>query len=114
MTKIHCYLRARRKEWCLTQQELAGLVGTYREKVRDVECGRVLPTSHELLAYAFVFGRATSEIFPAYAEAVQDAVMASAYRLSQNLEGDESPKGRRKNELIQDMLARVTSYVEHV
>jgi len=82
--------------------------------VRDVECGRVPPTANELVAYSFIFGRNPAEVFPAYAEAVQDAVMAAAYQLSKNLESDESPKGPRKGELIQDMLARVTNYVDHV
>jgi hypothetical protein len=75
-----------------------------------VERGVVPPNATELLAYGFVFGCTPQSLFPAYAEEIEDAVMARAYPLSQRLEGDGSPNGRRKSELLQNMLARVTTH----
>ena len=114
MPKVHCYLQTRRKEWCLTQKELGNLTGSDREKIREIEHGRTRPTAHELIAFAFIFNQATPETFPSYAESVQDAVMAAASKLSDRIENDDSSKGRRKRELIRDMLARVTSCIDYV
>ena len=114
MPKIQCYVLTRRKEWCLTQDELAKLVGSYREKIRAIENGTTRPTADELMAFAFIFSHTAPDLFPAYADSVQDEVMAAAAQLSKKFERDKTQKGRRKTRLLQDMLARVTSHVEYV
>jgi transcriptional regulator with XRE-family HTH domain len=111
MPKVPCYLRTRRKEWCLTQKEIAGLLGSYRARISKIELGLAVPSSFELLAYAFIFGCTPESLFPEYADDIQDAVMAGASRLSVRLEHDDSPEARRKSELLQNMLDRVTSYI---
>lgn len=109
-SKVLCYLRTLRREWNLSQKELAGLVpGCCRGRISDVEREKIPPKASELLAYAFIFNRTPESIFPGYTEEIEDAVMGRAYRLTQRLEDDDSPKARRKNELLQDMLDRVTS-----
>jgi transcriptional regulator with XRE-family HTH domain len=114
MSKVPCYLRTRRKEWSLTQKELARFTGSHRGRISKVERGKRPPSGLEILAYSFMFDCKPQDIFPAHAEEVQDAVMAAASRLSERVEDDESAKGRRKNDLIQGMLARVTSYLDYV
>ena len=114
MLKVPCYLRTRRMEWCLSQKEVASLLGSHRGRVSKVERGLAQPEASELFAYAFVFGCTPESLFPAYADEIQDAVMAGAYRLSQRLEGNESPKARRKSELLQTMLNRVTSHIPNL
>jgi transcriptional regulator with XRE-family HTH domain len=114
MSKVPCYLRTRRKEWSLTQRELASFTGSHRGRISKVELGKRPPSALEILAYSFMFDCKPQDVFPAHAEEVEDAVMAAAYRLSERVEDDESPKARRKNELIQGMLARVTSYFDYV
>lgn len=115
MPKVPCYLSTRRREWSLSQEDLASLVpGGYRVRVSNVERGIILPKASELFAYAFIFGCPPTSLFPAYADEIQDAVMAAAYRLSQQLEGANSPKARRKAELLEDMLGRVTSHIPNL
>jgi transcriptional regulator with XRE-family HTH domain len=101
-------------EWCLTQEELASLLSIRRVRISNVERGQSLPKGSELLAYTFIFGCTPESLFPALAEEIQDTVMRGAYRLSQLLEGDASPQGRQKNELLQHMLGRVTSHLSNL
>jgi transcriptional regulator with XRE-family HTH domain len=111
MPNTPIYLRTRRKEWQLSQTELAGLLPRAgRTRISDVERGHSKPNASELLAYAFIFDTPAESLFPVFAESVQDAVMAGAHRLWQAIEGDASPKALRKHELVRSMLARVTSY----
>ena len=115
MPNIPCYVRTRRREWCLSQNELAHLaVKGDRSRVSKIECGLAAPKGSEILAYAFIFGCAPEDLFPAYTDEIQDAVMAAASGLSLRLEDDDSPKARRKSELLQNMLDRVTNHVSIV
>ncbi len=66
------------------------------------------------MAFAFVFNHTAPTLFPAYTDCIQDEVMAAASQLSIKFERDKTKNGVRKNTLLQDMLARVTSHVEYV
>ena len=90
------------------------LIGSYRQRIRELEYGASMPSGDELIAFSFIFNRTGPDLFPSYADTVQDAVMAAASCLSKGIEDDESPRARRKYELFQDMLGRVTSHVEYV
>jgi transcriptional regulator with XRE-family HTH domain len=69
MPDIPCYLRTRRREWCLTQSELAFLVSECgRQQISAVERGLTAPKGSELMAYAFIFDCAPEDLFPAYAD----------------------------------------------
>jgi transcriptional regulator with XRE-family HTH domain len=107
-SKVPCYLRTLRRQWGLTQKELAGLVpGGNRVRVSDVERGRILPRTSELLAYAFIFGVAPQILFRKYAEEIGDQVMQGACRLHERLENDPSRQAARKLELLEQLPGRV-------
>jgi transcriptional regulator with XRE-family HTH domain len=111
MSTFPIYLRTRRREWKLSQAELAALLPRAgRNRISDVERGHTKPNASDLLACAFIFDISAENLFPAFAESVQDAVMVGAHRLWQAVEGDDSPEARRKYELVQSMLTRVTSH----
>lgn len=109
MTKVSCYLRTLRREWEVTQDEVAFLMGKGdRNRVSDVERGNAPPNIREILAYALIFGFPGRDIFPAFYDELEEAVMRNAYELDQKLEGNTSMKALRKRKLLSEMLARAT------
>ena len=108
-SKVPCYLRTLRREWNLSQEELAFLVGKGdRNRVSRVEWSEVPPNAGEILAYTLIFGFTGQALFPALHAEIEEKVMQRAYHLYQSLEDDESPEGKRKRELLERMLARAT------
>lgn len=109
MTKVSCYLRTLRKEWEVTQDEVAFLMGKGdRNRVSDVERGKAQPNVREILTYALIFGFPGRDIFPAFYDELEAAVMRNAYELDQRLEDDTSPKALRTRKLLSEMLERAT------
>lgn len=117
MSKVPCYLRTLRRQWGLTQEEVASLLPRGdRNRVSDVERGRALPNAEEILAYAVIFGSCGRSMFPKYYGQVEEAVMANAYELSKKFDRAKTPIARKKYDLIADMFARTTgrSRADHV
>jgi transcriptional regulator with XRE-family HTH domain len=106
--KVHCYLRALRKQWRLSQPELASLLEGSRNRVSRVERGLVPPNAKEILAYKLIFGSSARVIFPDFYEAIEEQVMQGAYRLHKAVARDTSRVGERKRALTERMLARAT------
>ena len=107
MSKVPCYLRTLRRQWSLTQAEVASLLPKGdRNRVRDVEQGRTLPNASEILAYSVIFGASGSAVFPRYFADTEDIVMRRAYRLFKKVKRSGSPRSTRKLELLRQMLAR--------
>ena len=98
-SKVPCYLRTLRREWGLTQKELATLVpGIKRARlVSKVERGRRVPKSPELLAYAVIFDRRPEAIFPKLSQDIEVAVRRNASRFNS---GGEEKGERRKHQLL--------------
>ncbi len=108
-TKVHNYLRTLRREWELTQEEVAALLPkASRDRVSRVERGMTPPNAQEILAYPMIFGLPAGKIFPREVGDVPDAVMRAAYRLHRKVEHEKSAKAARKRELTERMLAEAT------
>ncbi|MBV9829702.1 MAG: helix-turn-helix transcriptional regulator [Alphaproteobacteria bacterium] len=108
-SKVFCYLRTLRRQWGLTQEEVASLLPKGdRNRVSDVERGRALPNAEEIVAYAVIFGLCAREMFPRYYFQVEEAVMIKAYALSEALQSLKSPIAEKKCDLVEEMLARAT------
>jgi transcriptional regulator with XRE-family HTH domain len=106
-SKVPCYLRTLRKKWGLTQKELASLVPRCRRnRVSDVERGKIPPRASELLAYALIFGFPPQAIFRKYAEEIEDAVMRGAAELDRRLADDDSPPVARKIDFLEQLSNR--------
>src|SRR5258706_14259963 len=108
-SKVPCYLRTLRKKWGLTQKELASLVPRCRRnRVSDVERGKISPRASELLAYALIFGLPPQAIFRKYAEDIEDTVLRGAAELDRRLANDDSPSAARKIDFLEQLSNRVT------
>lgn len=109
MTKVPCYLRTLRREWGMTQGEVAFLVGRGdRNRVSDVELANAKPNAGEILAYALIFGFPAREIFPAFYAEREEAIIRQAYLWDEKLKNDPSLVALKKRKLIGEMLARAT------
>jgi transcriptional regulator with XRE-family HTH domain len=107
MPKVPCYLRTVRREWGLTQNELASFIPQcQRARVSKVERGLLIPTAAELIAYALLFARTPETLFPAYAETIEDAVMRGAAALDKRLEAGNPVFANRKREFLRQLLDR--------
>ena len=110
--KVHCYLRTLRREWGLTQEELASLLPKGdRNRVSRVERVLTPPNATEMIAFSLAFGLPVEAIFPKLAEDTDEIVMRSAYRLHQRLKGATSPELVRKREFLDQLRARAVSRI---
>lgn len=106
---IPCYLRTLRREWGLTQEELAGLLPNgSRARVSDVELAKAQPNAEEILAYSLIFGMLPGDIFPAVYDSLEEEVIRRAYALDEALAEDGSHWTRQKKRLLRALLARAT------
>ena len=109
MTKIPCYLRTHRREWGMTQKELAELMlRGGRARVSGVERNLVSPNAAEIVSYSLLFGLPPAEIFPEFYEQVEEALIVRAYALDEELSDDTSRVVDRKRALLHAALARAT------
>ena len=111
MTKIPCYLRTLRREWGMSQKELAGLMlRGDRYRVSCVERNLAPPNAAEILAYSVLFGMPPAELFPAFYDEVEEALIERAYALDEALEQlkDDSYWTARKRKLLRFALDRAT------
>lgn len=113
-SRFPCYLVPLRKEWDLSQEELAALLphGS-RNRVSDVESGKAAPNAEEILAYGMIFGFPAARVFPEFTEKVEDAVMQKAFALYEKLKDDPSPEAIIKRELLSKIHKYATTLPGH-
>lgn len=102
-----CYLRTHRRNWGLTQRELAELIGTVSStQMSRYENSKRAPKIEVALACQVIFGVPPSTMFSdAYALA-EEEVMRNMHRMDQALSNTTSLSGLRKRELCALALKR--------
>jgi transcriptional regulator with XRE-family HTH domain len=110
MTKIPCYLRTLRREWGMSQKELAGLMlRGDRSRVSGVERNLVAPNAAEIVAYSVLFGMPPAELFPAFYDQVEEGLIERAYALDEHLQRQKDTYWTaRKRKLLRFALDRAT------
>lgn len=109
-TAVLCYLRTHRRNWGLTQKELARLVGTASSvQISRYENGKRAPRIEVAFACQVIFGVPPSIMFPDTFALVEDEVMRNIYRSDQALSNTTSLSGLRKRELFNFALKRALS-----
>lgn len=102
-----CYLRTYRRNWGLTQRELAELIGTASAvQISRYENNKRAPKIEVALACQAIFGVPPSIMFPDAYTRAEDEVMRNMCRIDQRLEHTTSLLGLRKRELFSLALAR--------
>jgi hypothetical protein len=106
--KVHCYLHTLRREWGLTQGELASLLPRGdRNRVSRVERALSSPNAAEMIAFSLAFGLPAKAIFRKLSEDTVEILMRGAYRLYRKVEGATNPELARKREFVEQLRARV-------
>ena len=109
-TVVLCYLRTHRRNWGLTQKELAKLIGTASSvQISRYENGKRAPKIEVALACQVIFGVPPSIMFPDAHALVEEEVMRNMYRMDQALSNTTSLTGLRKRELFNFALKRALS-----
>lgn len=105
---LNC-VRAHRRRWALTQDELAALLGIEsRTGVSRIEQGERLPSLECAFALEVLFGVAPRTMFPQFYLEVEERVMRRALTVHEGLTQRTSPCQKRKSELLETALARAT------
>lgn len=105
--KVYSYVLVRRREWSLTQSELASLLPKGgKSRVSAVERGLIPPNAGEILAYRLIFGASPKNVFPEFFAEVEEKVMRGAYKMYHRLEADHSPKAAKHRKLLEKMMKR--------
>ena len=101
------YLRAYRKRWSLSEEDVAGFLGAATSGfISRFESGKRTPPLEVVLAYEVVFGIPARVLFPDLYEAVEEAVMGRAAELSVEFEAQSDHASLRKRQLLADMVKR--------
>ncbi|WP_374652280.1 helix-turn-helix transcriptional regulator [Dongia sp.] len=101
------YLRTFRRQWGLTQDEVAFLLGwKSATPVSNYEKLKSTPRLYAIFAFQAIFGELPQKLFPSVFSSVEEEVLTRAYQLLQKLESEKSPEAVRKCALLRDMLRR--------
>ena len=98
-------LRRHRKQWALTQQQVAELIGLRaRSVVSSYELGHGTPNLRSALALELVYGIPLTALFPTLSCEIEDDVMRRALKLDEAHRGRNDGAAVRIRELLQRLL----------
>ena len=101
------YLRSYRQRWGFSQGELAHLLGWGQSDVISrVERKQRPPTLNLAIACFILFGTPAAELFPAISANVEAGVMSRVWEMYHTIQGDPSPRKKRKIQLFEDAIKR--------
>jgi transcriptional regulator with XRE-family HTH domain len=106
----HSFVRACRRRWGLTQEELAMLLGVESSTtVSRIERSVRTPTAAVLVACSILFGLSHAELFPSLYEAVEEGVANAAKTLYDQLGEQTDSSSLRKREFVEALFLRIGS-----
>ena len=100
------YLRTLRKQWGLSQPELAELLGISSSALCKVETLARKPSAKLLLSAEIIFGLPTQDIFPAAHGAIAQDILKRAQALSNRLETKTDAANLQKLRLLTEIIER--------
>ncbi len=98
-------IRQMRKQYNLTQGELAHLLGIHQTNLSRLENGESTPDLYTGYGLHLIFGGALYDLFPTFFNTIESAIMRRAAELSVRAEFDTPEKQR----LLQGMVSRAAS-----
>jgi transcriptional regulator with XRE-family HTH domain len=103
------YLRAHRKRWFLSQEELVHLVGHISTATLSrYEYGQQSPRADVLLGCEIVFGVPAKDLFPGLYQDLEDAIMRRAAKLDAALADQVDTPSIIKRALLREMTERAS------
>ncbi len=104
--KHHTRVRQERKHHCLTQDELAHLLGIYQGNISRLESGETPPDLETAFSLQVIFGRHPHDFFPTLYAKIEDAVMRRAATFDQRLSERPTLNVATKRRLLKGMALR--------
>lgn len=109
MARLQSYLHTHRRQWGLSQREVAFLLGARSGSiVSRLERNERDPSLKVAFACQVIFGAAPIELFPYLFEKVEEELIRRAYELHERLKRNPSKRTDRKLALLKDALRRAT------
>lgn len=102
--QLPCYLHTLRKQWGLSQPELAELLGIGASALSRYERQSRKPTAELIVAAEVVFGLCAKDIFPRFYHTIEQAVMRRARAMYARLEANTDPAVYEKLRLLDTIL----------
>lgn len=99
-------VRSLRKEYALSQTELAELLATSQTIISRIEAGDDVASIETVLALQVVFDVEPRMLFHPRYRRVEDAVMRRALKLDRRVAGKADSASRKKRELLSAMVNR--------
>lgn len=105
-------LRGLRARWCLSQDELADLLGIDRTRISRYEQNEEMPSFATALGLQVIFNEPSRRLFHRAYDLVEEAVMQRAAELERSLGDRDDYASVQKRHLLQGMVARATNAEE--
>ena len=103
---LQSYLHTLRKQWGLSQPELADLLGVSPSALCKVETLARRPSVNLMLGAAVIFGHSVEEIFPAAYRDIEDAILKRACAEHKRLERQTDPTSIQRLRLLTEIIER--------
>ena len=105
----YSFVRAHRRRWGLTQEELARLLGVANAAtVSRIERAVRTPTATVMIGCSILFGLPDGELFASLQKSVEAVVANAAKGLCDGLEDKTDRHSLRKREFLEAALQRIT------
>jgi DNA-binding XRE family transcriptional regulator len=100
------FVRQIRRQWQLSQEELAGLVNCSQAKLSRCEKGVDPPDLETAISLQLVFGKSIRFLFPDLYERLEEVVMRQAAEFDRCLQGKVGFAADQKRRLLEAMAHR--------
>ena len=106
--RSYSFVRAHRRRWGLSQNELAILLGIASSTtVSRIERSVRRPTTTVLVACCILFGLPAPELFSSLHEEIEEVIGTAAKSLFDSLEGKTDKPSVRKRQFLEQVLSRL-------
>jgi transcriptional regulator with XRE-family HTH domain len=104
----YSFVRAHRRRWGLSQNELAVLLGIASSTtVSRIERSVRRPTTTVLVACCILFGLPAPELFSSLHDEIEEVIGTAAKNLYDALEGKTDTQSVRKRRFLEQVLSRL-------
>jgi transcriptional regulator with XRE-family HTH domain len=104
---IVTYLRRERRNWGLTQRDLAFLVGLKsRTQISALENGAVRPSVEQALIFQLLFGMTAAQLFPGVVRESEEHALRRIRAMIERTQADSTVRADRKSVLLRQSLLR--------
>jgi transcriptional regulator with XRE-family HTH domain len=103
---LSSYLHTLRKQWGLSQPELAALFGVTASAMSRFENLSRRPTAELIIGTEVIFGQSARDVFPALYREVEETILLRARELQKQLHLSSDPARKEKLRLLEEIIER--------